>query len=366
MGRCFPGSVLAALIFTCSMLIPVSVLLTFTTIDSTWSSIEKRVSVPNVAARLQPIHVIEDVQAAVKMAGNMRMQPEKSRRIEFMLVTGERSVACGSSEGSYVMMMSYKNKIDYCNIHGCKVWYALEVWENGFTGTWARYPLLLKLMKANPKIQWFMWMDSDAIFTDLNFTIPIRTYEDWGKKMVVPGYWEKVYAENPDWISLNAGIFLMKNCEWSHKFLRSWMRYGDPSNLASSKMRLNSFLTRPKYWDPDDQSALVYLLNLNKTDSQANVYLESGYDLHGYWKFIVDNYENITNNDKSRPFVTHFCGCNFCGRKKISADCYGGFRRAFNFADNQLLSQVSLSHLSLSSPDPLLKATSAKTSPESP
>ncbi|CAN6469361.1 unnamed protein product [Victoria cruziana] len=359
MSRCFLTSVLAALFLTCIMMIPVLLLLiNFTsTAGSFSSSIRKKTSLPNVAIHLQPIHVMEaEVQSAAKIVGNRRMQPENGRKIEFMLVTGERSVACGSSEGSYVMMMSYKNKIDYCNLHGCKVWYALEVWKEGFTGTWVRYPLLFKLMKANPEIQWFMWMDADAIFTDLNFSIPIRTYDDKGKKMVVPGSQAKVYTKNPDWISLNAGIFLMKNCEWSHKFLQNWMRYGDPPNLASSKMQLNSFVKRPKNWDPDDQSTLVHLLNLNKTDSQAHVYLESGYDLHGYWKFLVDKYEDIKDR-KLKPFITHFCGCNFCGRKKVSADCYDGFRRAFNFADNQLLSRVSLSHLSLSSPDPLLKAT---------
>ncbi|GLJ10704.1 hypothetical protein SUGI_0133460 [Cryptomeria japonica] len=270
--------------------------------------------------------------------------------VPFMLVTGERSSPCVTSHGSNVMMKTYKNKVDYCNLHGCKVWYALEIWQKGFVGTWVRYPLLLRLMKANPSVTWFMWMDSDAIFTDFNFSIPFERYNGWNKNMVVPGFWEKVYGENPDWIGLNAGVFLIRNCEWSHKFLEKWIEFGAPENIQTAKAALNTVLkSRPQEWDPDDQSVLVYLLNTNRKESEENVFLEASYSLHGYFEYIVDEFEDILVGKAKWPFVTHFCGCNFCGGKNTTDRCTKGFERAFNFADNQLLRLVGLRHSSLSS-----------------
>ncbi|ERN02260.1 hypothetical protein AMTRI_Chr02g265140 [Amborella trichopoda] len=275
----------------------------------------------------------------------------------FILVSGERSGPCETVNGSVVMAKSYKNKVDYCNWHGCTVWYTLEVWEEGYTGTWARYPLLLRLMKANPSVAWFMWMDSDAIFTDFSFEIPIHAYDSWGKKMVVPGFWDKVYRDDPDWVGLNAGVFLMKNCNWSHEFLKKWMKFGHPKNKASSKISINSMVkSRPQDWDPDDQSALVFLLNSNRTDSQANVFLEASYDLHGFWELVIDQLVEGKNGNRRPPFVTHFCGCKFCGGRgsEVPLVCLDGFTRAFGFADNQFLARVALRHPNITSPDPLL------------
>lgn len=269
--------------------------------------------------------------------------------LSFMIVTGERSSPCKTAIGSNIMMKTYKNKVDYCNLHGCKVWYALEVWEKGFTGTWVRYPLLLRLMKANPSVTWFMWMDSDAIFTDLNFSIPFDTYNGWNKNFVVSGFWEKVYTKEPDWMAVNAGVFLIRNCEWSYTFLQNWSALGAPENIVKSKEAMNSVIkSRPQDWDPDDQSALVYLLNQNRKESEVKTFLEAGYSLHGYWDYIVDTYEDIMQGKEKRPFVTHFCGCNFCGGLTITDRCSQGFERAFNFADNQLLAFVGLRHSNLS------------------
>jgi hypothetical protein len=108
--------------------------------------------------------------------------------LSFFLVTGERPSPCQSGPGAHALLRSYKNKVDYCTLHGCKVWYMLETWEPGFGGVWARYPALLRLMQALPDVEWFMWMDADAIFTDFAFEIPFRQYDEWGKNFVAHGF----------------------------------------------------------------------------------------------------------------------------------------------------------------------------------
>lgn len=112
--------------------------------------------------------------------------------ISFMLVTAERPDGCKTMDGSHMLMKSYKNKVDYCSLHNCRVWYSLEVWDEGMPGTWARYKLIKTLMNTFPDVPWFMWMDGDAIFTDMGYAIPFADYDEWGKRIVFHGFEDKV------------------------------------------------------------------------------------------------------------------------------------------------------------------------------
>ncbi|KAJ7515087.1 hypothetical protein O6H91_23G070600 [Diphasiastrum complanatum] len=287
------------------------------------------------------------------------LQRALEQPVPFLLVTGERATPCKTQQGSHLMMKSYKNKVDYCNLHGCKVWYTLESWEQGMTGTWARYPILKRLMRTNPSIEWFMWMDSDAMFTDMAFSIPFDLYNEWNKNLIIPGYWEKVYADDGDWLSLNAGIFLLRNCEWSQNFLGKWADFGRPESSKEFTVKLNvEFKNRPKNWPADDQSALVYLLRQNRTEHEQKAFLEASYSLHGFWEYIVDSYESMlargNSNGKDKwPFITHFCGCKLCSGEYAtwkSVRCIENFERAYHFADNQVLALAGMRHLHLSTP----------------
>lgn len=119
-------------------------------------------------------------------------QRDVLQSVPFLVVTAERPDGCKTQEGCQIIMRSYKNKVDYCNIHGCKVWYSLETWEESLPGTWARYPLLRSLMDSNPSVPWFLWMDADAVFTDMSFSLPLEEFERAGKKFILTGWEDKV------------------------------------------------------------------------------------------------------------------------------------------------------------------------------
>ena len=127
--------------------------------------------------------------------GLLNNNANHNANLSFLLVTGERASPCKSRSGAHSLLQSYKNKVDYCTLHGCKVWYMLETWEEGFTGVWARYPALLRLMQSLPSVRWFMWMDADAIFTDFNFTIPFKQYEEWNKNFIAHGFHHLVWSK---------------------------------------------------------------------------------------------------------------------------------------------------------------------------
>ncbi|EFJ32439.1 glycosyltransferase CAZy family GT34-like protein [Selaginella moellendorffii] len=360
-----PPALLAGLLLVAACFLIVVLLLTTlqdTTIDHPSRSLSKS-SKHDAAAADRPAPLIiasahSDLYSRMRMLKSLKQAPPEP--LKFLLVTADQPTSCKTRQGSHLLMMSLKNKVDYCNLHQCKVWYSLESWQPGFTGTWARYPLLQRLMLVNSHVEWFMWMDSDALFTDMSFVIPLETYESWNKDMIIPGYWEKVYGDDPDWLGLNAGIFLIRNTEWSRNFLDKWMSFRPDSPQRSHHLTeiLNrEFRTRPRNWPADDQSALAYLLRRNKTEHERRTYLEAGYALHGFWEVIVDGFEEMAARgnvgDRQKwPFVTHFCGCKLCTGEYAtsqSARCVESFRRAYNFGDNQVLALAGMAHPDLSS-----------------
>lgn len=59
-------------------------------------------------------------------------------------------------------------------------------------------------------------MDSDAIFGDMYFKVPLERYKQ--HNLVVPGRPDTVY-EKKSWVSVNTGSFYMRNCQRSLDFL---------------------------------------------------------------------------------------------------------------------------------------------------
>ncbi|GJN24833.1 hypothetical protein PR202_gb12600 [Eleusine coracana subsp. coracana] len=91
-----------------------------------------------------------------------------------------------------------------------------------------------------------------------------------------------------------------------------------PVRYAYGKVLAQALSDREAY-EADDQSALVYLLVTQPDRWKEKTFLESSYDLHGFWVDIVDRYEEMRRKGKSGlgdhwwPLVTHFVGCKPCG-----------------------------------------------------
>lgn len=217
-------------------------------------------------------------------------------------------------------------------------------------GFWAKLPLLRKLMLSHPEVEWIWWMDSDAMFTDMVFELPIDKYKDYNA--VFHGWDELVYNKKT-WIGLNTGSFLLRNCQWSLDLLDAWAPMGPKGKIreAAGKVLTNFLEGRPVF-EADDQSALIYLLIKQRATWGSKVFLESAYYLHGYWAILVDKYEEMMEKyhpglgDDRWPFVTHFVGCKPCGKggDYTAKRCLQQMERAFNFADNQVLQMYGFHH----------------------
>uniref|UniRef100_A0A0E0KCR3 Glycosyltransferase n=1 Tax=Oryza punctata TaxID=4537 RepID=A0A0E0KCR3_ORYPU len=244
-----------------------------------------------------------------------------------------------------------RNKVDYCRIHGLDVFYNTAFLDAEMSGFWAKLPLLRMLMMAHPEAELIWWVDSDAVFTDMLFEIPWERYA--AHNLVLHGWAAKVFDEK-SWVGVNTGSFLIRNCQWSLDLLDAWAPMGPrgPVRDRYGELFAEELSGRPPF-EADDQSALIYLLVKQRERWGDKVFIESSYDLNGFWEGIVDRYEELRRagrGDGRWPFVTHFVGCKPCRRYADSYPaerCRRGMERAFNFADDQILKLYGFAHESL-------------------
>ncbi|WOL02276.1 hypothetical protein Cni_G10995 [Canna indica] len=274
-----------------------------------------------------------------------------------LLVTGSPPNPCHNATGDHYLLKGIKNKIDYCRLHGIEIVYNMAHLDRELAGYWAKLPLIRRLMLSHPEVEWIWWMDSDALFTDMAFEIPLSRYN--AHNLVVHGY-EDLIFEQHSWIGLNTGSFLLRNCQWSLDLLDAWAPMGPegPIRDEAGKILTANLKGRPAF-EADDQSALIYLILSQQDKWRKKVFIENSYYLHGYWAGLVDRYEGMMEKyhpglgDERWPFVTHFVGCKPCGSygDYPSERCLSSMERAFNFADNQILRMYGFAHRGLSSAD---------------
>ncbi|CAM6128320.1 unnamed protein product [Calypogeia fissa] len=298
-------------------------------------------------------------QRAEWLEKNPHKKTPEGGQPKILLVTGSQPYPCENPIGDHYLLKSIKNKIDYCRLHDIDIFYNIAEIDEEMFGFWAKLPLIRKLMLAHPEVEWIWWMDSDAMFTDMVFKLPIQKYRDYS--MVVHGYDDLIY-ENHNWVGLNTGSFLLRNNQWALDLLEIWAPMGPKGvRVEAGKMLTAKLEGRPTF-EADDQSALIYLLVTREKELRKQVYLENDYYLHGYWMILVERFEEMMEKshpglgDETWPFVTHFVGCKPCkpsfaniGEAEL-ARCMAQMERAFNFGDNQILEHYGLQHQALSTP----------------
>ncbi|KAJ9139639.1 hypothetical protein P3X46_030352 [Hevea brasiliensis] len=263
----------------------------------------------------------------------------------------------------------FLNKVDYCRIHGYEIFYNNVLLHPKMKGFWVKYPIVEAAMLARPEAEWIWWVDSDAVFTDIEFKVPLEKYKDYN--LVVNG-WSSLGYKKQSWTSVNAGVFLIRNCQW--------MGLQTPNYEMWGKIQRSTFKDK-MFPEADDQAGLIYLLLKETEKWGGKIYLEDKYDLQRYWLDVVDAYENITqkylkiqkevpslrrkhaekSSFKRRPLITHFTVCEPCSGDPSPAysweACFNGMQRALNLADNQVLLNYGFLHqnqLDSSSVSPLL------------
>ena len=140
-----------------------------------------------------------------------------------LLVSGSQPAPCANPLGDFYHLKFLKNRIDYARLHGLEVFYNMATFEKEMSSFWAKLPLLRKVMLNHPDVEWLWWMDSDAIFTDMTFEMPMEKYGR--SNLIVHGFHNLLYEQHR-WIGLNTGNFLIRNCQWSLDLLDELAVFG--------------------------------------------------------------------------------------------------------------------------------------------
>lgn len=311
-------------------------------------------------------------------------------RDRVVVVSGSQPSPCKNPIGDHLLLRFFKNKVDYCRIHGYDIFYNNALLHPKMGSFWAKLPVVRAAMLAHPEAEWIWWVDSDALFTDMEFKLPLERYNYKNHNLVVHG-WAQLIYEKKSWTGLNAGVFLIRNCQWSMDFMDVWASMG-PQTPDYSKWGqiLRSTFKDKIFPESDDQTGLIYLIYKEKEKWADKIYLEGEYYFEGYWQEIVGNLDNITEryteiekedqklrrrhaekvseqygafreaylkeagNGRGswrRPFITHFTGCQPCSGDHNAmysgGSCWDGMQKALNFADNQVLRKYGFVHPNL-------------------
>ncbi|KAH0467839.1 hypothetical protein IEQ34_002872 [Dendrobium chrysotoxum] len=339
---------------------------------------------PSLSYSLPPSPSVSDWDTKRRLWRNLHPFPPN----RILMLTGSQPSPCPNPIGDHLLLRFFKNKVDYSRLHGIDVFYNSALLHPSMPSFWAKLPLLRAAMIAHPEAEWLWWVDSDAAITDMEFQLPLQRYQSYN--LVVHG-WPNLVYENRSWTALNAGVFLLRNCQWSLDFLARWARLG-PQNPDYKHWGevLRAELPDKLFPDSDDQSALIYLLIKEKDRWGEKIHLENEYYFEGYWVEIVARLQGITQkyldmekrepelrrrrsekvtaeaNRKSRedglpaattpsgwrrPFITHFTGCQPCSGKHneiySGEKCFEGMVRALTFADDQVLRSYGFGHSDL-------------------
>ncbi|XP_047313174.1 galactomannan galactosyltransferase 1-like [Impatiens glandulifera] len=301
-----------------------------------------------------------------------------------VVVTGSQPAPCKSPSGDHVLLRLFKNKVDYCRIHGYDIFYNNAMLHPKMTSYWAKIPAIRSAMVAHPEAEWVWWVDSDAVFTDMDFVPSLERFNNYN--LVLGGSNDSVYGKNPSSLGLDTGVIYIRNCQWSMDFIEDWAKMGPQTRDYNRWGQILTSTFKDKLMpDSDDQSAMIYLLRENKKWSEKTM-VEKNPKPNKNWSTLVTTLENVTRNyqtlerkfpklrrrhaevvgesngilwddhlknlDNKRPTITHFAGCEPCGGESNSLyggdeDCRLGIEKALNFADNQVLKRFGFMHPNL-------------------
>ena len=134
--------------------------------------------------------------------------------------------------------LTLPNKEEYCNKHGYKL--VVKVFEKENDVTLPKQYLLQQNI-LNNDADWLCWIDTDAIIMNMCITLDTLVYNDYD------------FIIGEDWNGINSGIFFLRVCDKSLKFIEMCINY-EPIDYIK--------YTTPEWWWKSEQCA--YTMNLFK------------------------------------------------------------------------------------------------------
>lgn len=185
------------------------------------------------------------------------------------------------SNFSDVADISMPNKIMYSSIHRYHFIQEFELLDKTRSASWNK---ILFLQEHLPNYDWIWWTDADSLVMNMEIRLENIIDED-DDDICAP---DMIITE--DYNGLNAGQFLIRNCDWSIEFLK---------RVYNEDQFINHH-----WWE---QAAIQTVLS---NDSYANLHLEVTHQ--SVMNSIVHSNPELTSYEPG-DFIAHFAGL---GREK--------------------------------------------------
>jgi hypothetical protein len=128
------------------------------------------------------------------------------------------AILTATNEGNYQMKcadMTMENKRKYATKHGYDLIVIGSVLDKSRIYAWSK---ILALQRALSSYHYIMWIDNDAVFTNMSVKVEDRL-------AAAPSRADADFFIAKDFNEINAGILFMRCSDWTHQFLqRIWDR----------------------------------------------------------------------------------------------------------------------------------------------
>lgn len=227
-----------------------------------------------------------------------------------LIVFSVSPLKCPNPIGEEVYNQSFTNKLQYAELKGYDVIYNRRQPRQDITGNYNKISILSEILEnetltetltGSKRYEWLFWIDYDALFNDMSFDIPFEKYQD--ANFVAWGSVNRFAMKHTEGTSLSAGVFLLRNNDWSRRFLKEILTFGlDEGRAREREMkRVIRNYERALY----EQNAMVYLGKMHP-EIREKFYFENRYRINRFWMHGVYSYREPS------PFIVHFAGCLFC------------------------------------------------------
>lgn len=108
-----------------------------------------------------------------------------------------------------VVKLTRENRVAYSSLMGYDYIDASDVLDASRPASWSKIKAVLKHLK---RYDWVMWIDADAYITNRTVRIESLLPSEDGPDLIL----------TRDSTGYNAGMWLARNCSWTHKFLENW------------------------------------------------------------------------------------------------------------------------------------------------
>jgi len=319
-----------------------------------------------------------------------------------LMVTAEQPMECSTATAQWLGARSMRNRLTYCQRHRWQLYWNTDTVDPTYAGIvenpmWnkvrgfsafmgcpssrLRQPALLaKLLNSSitEGVEWLFWIDSDAIIMDIDFALPLDQYERdnislvlWGEPRMV----DEPYRAAPSYFGLNAGVMLMRNNDWTRRFLGEILKAGADVSRATETQRqvIKGFCDRAYDCVASDQSTIVYLLHTQAELWRKETLFEKrcargcagrrrgpltrrSFTMNGHWQEYAGHLvsgslrlqDSIWSSDRV-PFVMHFAGCQLCSGKTDAHyanwdACRVALGEALSHVEDYSLAKLGLHH----------------------